>query len=760
MTDFTQKLRQFLHDPVDKCIEIENCVSRAQIYEKLLGVTDMEKAKYSDAIASNMEDFQNKSLFLFTIGPVQQFISQARKTQDLYMGSFLLSYLTFVGMTEIIDKYGPTNIIYPDLSAQPLMDWYLKKRFERKVKNSTSLFIDQPTIPNRFVALIQETGEKEIKELADKIKKNVRKKWKDIVETVLKEFNLNSIVEKQTEDFPEIYWVAVPFRNNDNDVTIEDFKDFFSDNVIDEWEKNTSENNIGLMYQLAYSALEKSIGIRKNLRNFKQTDEYGKKCHVCGGREGVIKAGVGNLKVGKYISKGEGLCVSCFIKRALDKFLEKEFDGKFQDFTFPSTAEVASASFKKKALKNAGDEFKSYIGEFKKIVGDSNFKQIIVKSLPCIENEFADTVNMDAEWFFEDNLTTRSVKKQFEIEKNESEVADLKKSLKKITDKIEKPDSYYAILLFDGDNMGKWLAGELLPDIEYANNSEIWNKLPQEFKNKLEKCRENKFLTPERHSFISHALRNYSIEFVRKIIEEEHLGKLVYSGGDDVLAFVNTEDLFDVLIKLRAAFSGNIRIENNKIKVDWSNDTGFVEKDGRLLLSMGKNATASCGVVIAHYKMPLGMVINRVRETEEKAKNNFGKDSFAILLLKRSGEERIAISKWRYEEIDVLEKLKELSYAFKEKKDESWVSDRIIYTLGKEFIRIKNKDGHYSSEEGIINAEIERIVKRASHGNNGTEGKETNRKVSEILKSIFWKVGNFDRFLNLIAVSAFIAKEE
>ncbi|MEM1725336.1 MAG: type III-B CRISPR-associated protein Cas10/Cmr2, partial [Thermoplasmata archaeon] len=57
--------------------------------------------------------YQNNSLFLFTMGPVQSFIAQARKTQDFYMGSFILSFLTFKAMEVIIDKYGPTNIIYP-----------------------------------------------------------------------------------------------------------------------------------------------------------------------------------------------------------------------------------------------------------------------------------------------------------------------------------------------------------------------------------------------------------------------------------------------------------------------------------------------------------------------------------------------------------------------------------------------------------------------------------------------------------------------
>ena len=55
----------------------------------------------------------NKYLFLFTVGPVQSFIGQARKTQDLYAGSFLLSHLIDSAMKEIEDKVNNCKFIFP-----------------------------------------------------------------------------------------------------------------------------------------------------------------------------------------------------------------------------------------------------------------------------------------------------------------------------------------------------------------------------------------------------------------------------------------------------------------------------------------------------------------------------------------------------------------------------------------------------------------------------------------------------------------------
>ena len=69
-----------------------------------------------------------KYLFIFTIGPVQSFIAQARKTQDLYAGSQLLSDLIRYAVETARQKSaeGEFELIFPflkkkcRLSAQPV----------------------------------------------------------------------------------------------------------------------------------------------------------------------------------------------------------------------------------------------------------------------------------------------------------------------------------------------------------------------------------------------------------------------------------------------------------------------------------------------------------------------------------------------------------------------------------------------------------------------------------------------------------------
>lgn len=747
-----------------------------------------EHLKVTTAINA-FEKYQNNSLFLFTIGPVQSFISQARKTQDFYMGSFMLSYFTFIAMKEVIEKYGPTSIIYPDLYKQPLMDWYLKnKGSELKKFNPDDILL--PTIPNRFVAIIGTTDKNKIEELAKNMVRKIEDEFKNAKEKILEELKIDKklfdthkkILQNQLSDFPQIYWVAIPWKKGDNDLQIDDLKEFFTDDKINNWkelykfanEKGKYPPNIGFLYQLLYTALEKSMGARKNLREFEQKQEEGRKCSLCGERNVLFFWESKNknkfLKYNpmaydltdkieqKYLTDGEGLCALCFLKRTFEIYLEKEVDPIFKYFSFPSVAEVACADFKEKALEKAKEDFEKYVKEFFILLGnDEGFSYLNIKSLPKLNLK----ETFEGSWFYEENLTEKKIKDELGVEIDFQKIKELKDLLKnKLYEQAGKPKKYYAILYLDGDNMGKWLSGELLPEIQYAYNSEVWRNLPENFKEDLIRKIPKKILTPAIHSAISTALRNYAIEFVRKIVEEEHLGKLIYASGDDVLAFVNLKDLFDVMEKLRWAFSGQIKFENGTIEIDTENNSGFVLKDGVYYLTMGKNATCSVGVVIAHYREPLKIVIDKVFEMEKIAKN-MGKNRFAICLLKHSGEERVGVAKWRIDNDLTTKILKNLKDCMnRERKDKRYISDGFIQKFKMEFPKLKGT----SFSEGIINTELKRLVTRA-YNKNPNEDKEDKQKFIEDFvenaKTLFWRSdGDIDNFTNLLEIASFMNRGE
>jgi len=212
---------------------------------------------------------------------------------------------------------------------------------------------------------------------------------------------------------------------------------------------------------------------------------------------------------------------------------------------------------------------------------------------------------------------------------------------------------------------------------------------------------------------------------------------------------------------LRWAFSGNIKFENNEIKVDLDNNTGFVLKDDVYYLTMGKNATCSMGVIIAHHKEPLKIVIDKVFEMGKIAKEN-GKDGFAISLMKHSGEERIGRAKWRIDNLSTIEIFRKLKNDMNS-ENEIYISDGFIKKFKMEFSRLKDE---LSPEEKIVNTEIKRLVKR-SYNNQNKSSKEDDKK-EEFIKSftenaikLFWRTNSeIDNFVNLLEIISFTNRGE
>jgi CRISPR-associated protein Cmr2 len=70
----------------------------------------------------------NSTLLKLQIGPVQDFIAQARSTRDLWSGSYVLSWLMTCALHKLADLMGGTEpvrtaVIYPSLQNQPLFDF-------------------------------------------------------------------------------------------------------------------------------------------------------------------------------------------------------------------------------------------------------------------------------------------------------------------------------------------------------------------------------------------------------------------------------------------------------------------------------------------------------------------------------------------------------------------------------------------------------------------------------------------------------------
>src|SRR5436305_931136 len=102
------------------------------------------------------EHIQNSYMLMFTLGPVQSFILQARKTRDLWIGSFLLSKLMEAAMEGINGMF-----VFPG---------------ERTIEG------DIPDLPNKYVALFPSREDAEKAACQSEIQIAVR--WYAICEDV------------------------------------------------------------------------------------------------------------------------------------------------------------------------------------------------------------------------------------------------------------------------------------------------------------------------------------------------------------------------------------------------------------------------------------------------------------------------------------------------------------------------------------------------------------------------------------------------
>jgi CRISPR-associated protein Cmr2 len=222
---------------------------------------------------------------------------------------------------------------------------------------------------------------------------------------------------------------------------------------------------------------------------------------------------------------------------------------------------------------------------------------------------------------------------------------------------MDKPEgirleTYYALLMMDGDRMGAWLSGG--DDYAIAYRQSFHPQVQSGFDRHAAKQKliqaygaQPRALSPNRHLAISGALNDFSLSVVRHVVEEEHLGRVIYAGGDDVLAMLPVADLLSAMQRLRLAYSGDDPThEGGRDPRGLTLQKGFAMLKGKLMRMMGTQATASCGAVIAHHQAPLGAVMRELRAAEQRAKTEGGRDAFSITVIKRSGGALTLTEKW------------------------------------------------------------------------------------------------------------------
>jgi len=698
------------------------------------------------------------ALLVMSFGPVQGFIGQARSTSDLWAGSHLLSCLVFEAMKPIISHLGPDCMVFPALRGVPLVDAWLMSpevggdAFVKLFEGIDSELLADRTdtnplfaasLPNKFMAIVPSKQAVALAERAQAAIRYAAKQWTlnaaqrafDAAGVALNEVTQAQIAA-QLAGFPECYWAAATWPMDGDgckDVTAASARlhtaldsihpDLKKQGVFQEatWKVLTRElkldglqfwqPNTGILYPAVYELAERALGAAKATRPFDAMLEEGHRCTLTGEAEWLThdRAMLGlnrkdreaqsvwsqlAKKQKSWVKPGEHLSAIATLKRMWPTWFAEHVSrltgGDVRRFVISTHALALSTTLEKLSdpaqpmttdQRSALQALAATARDFDAVT----LPKALVRTLH--KREQLSTAEQD---------TLRRLPAMLEdADDGSAESEHRSRTIARLLGD-NRPETYYALILMDGDRMGGWLAGnEDDYKLKYRQtwHSKVLGEMAKyEGQDKALKAYldTKRPVSPGRHGAISQALNDFSTRLARHVVEECCKGKLLYAGGDDVLALVAVDDLFDCMQLLRLAYSGIAPDDSMGLgahigqlesggsgaqrKLLLKNGFGLLPGQhvgggrfaaSRLMTLMGHKATASMGAVVAHHSAPLGLVLRELRAAESRAKNtvrgkkytagkektpenmeDINRDAFCLRVLKRGGGEVNVTSPW------------------------------------------------------------------------------------------------------------------
>ncbi len=244
-------------------------------------------------------------------------------------------------------------------------------------------------------------------------------------------------------------------------------------------------------------------------------------------------------------------------------------------------------------------------------------------------------------------------------QRKQDDLEQLKREINRYFSPGNNPTDWYVIAVGDGDGMGEWLKGDKLQEYKHYLGDSLLANPPDAIAQPLEALKEvPKRMGPSTHNALSRALLDFSNRLVPYLTEERYAGRLIYSGGDDVFAYTNLWEwdkwLWDVQQCFRGAKDPHEKFESEGDYWQWKEGDRPDSIPNRPLFTMGKKATISFGLVIAHHSVPLAIALENVWQAEEEAKEHLAvidlqpkpKDALQVRVLFGNGNTIAATSKF------------------------------------------------------------------------------------------------------------------
>lgn len=464
-------------------------------------------------------------LLALSVGPVQDFISAARRTRDLWFGSHMLSEIAKAA-ARAVDQAGG-HLIFPDPPTRKDLD-----DIEFTVANIILAETDDP------------------RSIAEKAEKAARERWLDFAQEAREK--VGSMIrikawEEQLDDVVDFYCAWTPAAQE--------------------------------QYKATLQRVMALLAARKNCRSFFpfMGKEGLSKSSLDGLRETVLEEGARSH--GPFrIKPGESLCAVGVTKRVSG-------EGRF-----PSVSRVAADPWLRGLLRS--EEGRGILQVIKcrcqNLLNEGALSSIRVKNGLFDEFPYEGTpLFLDRHDSIEKEAPPKS-----EIRED---LLEIQKALERCAGSLGAPASYLAVLCADGDRMGKVIS-------EAASSDE--------------------------HREISSALSAFALD-ARKTIEE-HRGVCVYTGGDDVLAFLPCDTALDCARALHDGFERRL----DPVLTKGGNRT---------------RATLSIGVAVGHALEDLADLLEWGREAGRRAKADgepSERDGLAVVVRARRGSDQYIRERW------------------------------------------------------------------------------------------------------------------
>lgn len=636
------------------------------------------------------------------LGPVQDFIAAARSIRDLWSGSYLLSWLMAAGLKALSAEVGPDAVVFPNLRGQPLFDLHWRKELwgEVSIGGQKSVWdsldwkdrdLLTPNLPNVFLAVVPADR---AADLGARVEAAIQQEWKQIAEASWKmcegagltkdENGITHAARKSRFDtqiarFFSITWQATPWPGT-LEAALELAKGFDREMPI-----QNARRHVQTVVDMA-------------TRQTPMAHRDGR-CFV-GGKDGP-KTHLNNVGLGWSV-------ILALNSWALDAVRQT------RDFTAAHTGGWQTGTFCNKDVLNGRDEAVAGGDEWSRRADTAGsfwpalFKKGDWLSAGTLVKRVWHRAYLEEEWKLRTDGKSFPMPNTRGIAAHDAFASDQSLNDEEDSGDVEglpSSEKYFAVLALDGDEIGKWVSGEKTPqfqaqlaDYQDGSNAQQFGSKPYfqapHFGDFLKTRRP---LSPSYHLQFSEALSNFALLCAQPIVEAFD-GRLIYAGGDDVMALVPADTALLCAEALRLGFTGSndlgAFLEIHGTRLAALNQKGDREAPraqklaaaGRLLsvattirdkgqtfhpgflvrlddqdqpkdqrrYSDGRNhpipflvpgpaADCSVGIAIAHFKSPLQDVVRAAQAAEKRAKRspeNGGLDrrAVAVTLMKRSGE--------------------------------------------------------------------------------------------------------------------------